>query len=179
MSALHLAEMAAMKTEDPESWKHLQAGEWAPNTSGNEFCCLGADKALEQQNRKLIVTGGIVGITLQPHVLMKYFLIAPYTTKIAVEVHATSGVNKPKYYDHHQLHEHVMKRQARQVTDLLQAIRNFTIPIECERSELMNLFTNRVYSNEIRRDVCQMSTIGEKHLQHFAQGRLIDRSVTF
>ena len=48
MSALHICQMASLRNEDPETWKHLEAEEWAPNKSGRSFCRLGADEALEQ-----------------------------------------------------------------------------------------------------------------------------------
>ena len=66
ISALHICQMASLRNEDPETWKHLEAGEWAPNKSGHSFWELGADEALEQENRKLKVMGGLVGIILQP-----------------------------------------------------------------------------------------------------------------
>ena len=82
MIALHLAEMTSLKKEDPETMQHLQAGLWAPNKSARSFCCLGADEALEQKNRKMKVMGGLVGITLRPKTLTKFFLTAPYSNGV-------------------------------------------------------------------------------------------------
>ena len=46
------------------------------------FYSLDADEALEQEYRKMKIIGGVIGITLQPKTMMKYFLTAPYVTQI-------------------------------------------------------------------------------------------------
>ena len=58
MSALHICQMSSLRNEDPETWKRLEAREWAPNIRGRSFCGLGADEALEQEKGKLNVMEG-------------------------------------------------------------------------------------------------------------------------
>lgn len=59
MIPLYLAEMKSLKTTDPDIEAEFQNG-MVP------FCGLGADKALEHVNRSTKVSGGLVGITLNP-----------------------------------------------------------------------------------------------------------------
>ena len=37
MSVLHLHQLESLRHDDQETWKHLEAGLWAPNKSGNNF----------------------------------------------------------------------------------------------------------------------------------------------
>ena len=47
------------------------------------FCTVGADNALEHVNRSMKVSGGWIGITLNPNAQTKYFLIAPELARLA------------------------------------------------------------------------------------------------
>ena len=47
------------------------------------FCAVGADNALEHVNCYMKVSGGSIGITLNPNARMKYFLIAPELARLA------------------------------------------------------------------------------------------------
>ena len=78
MIPLYLAKMKSLKTTDPDIEAEFQNGNWVINK--NEmvpFCALGADNALEHVNRSMKVSGGLVGITLNPSARAKFFLISP------------------------------------------------------------------------------------------------------
>ena len=62
LCAWHVAEMKFLKKSDTETWSNIRS-QWAPNKCEIPFCHLGSDEALEQENRKMKVTGGVVGIT--------------------------------------------------------------------------------------------------------------------
>ena len=50
---------------------------WLTKNPDVPFCVLSADHALAHINRSMKVTGGLVGITLNPSTRTKIFLIAP------------------------------------------------------------------------------------------------------
>jgi hypothetical protein len=78
MIALYLAEMKMLKASDPELYQEFVEGNWVVNKNPDvSFSALGADHALEQINRSMKVSGGLVGITLNPNARNKFFLIAP------------------------------------------------------------------------------------------------------
>ena len=75
---LHVVEMGSLETEAPEVLDEFQQGNWVVNKNLKvPFCAIGADHALEHINRSMKVSGGLVGITLNPTARTKIFLTAP------------------------------------------------------------------------------------------------------
>lgn len=74
MIPLYLAEMKSLKETDLEIYNEFMEGNWLVNKNPDvPFCALGADHALEHINRSMKVTGGLVGITLNPSARTKFF----------------------------------------------------------------------------------------------------------
>ena len=59
------------------------------------FCAIGADNALEHQNRSMKVSRGLVGITLNESARTKFFLIAPELARLAEEAKSMAGLSRP------------------------------------------------------------------------------------
>ena len=73
MIPLYLAEMKALADTDPEIYAEFQNGNWVLNKNPCvPFCALGADHTLEHINCSMKVTGGLVGITLNPSAQAKF-----------------------------------------------------------------------------------------------------------
>ena len=86
MIALYLAEMKMLKATDPELYQEFVEGNWVVNKNPDvSFCALGADHALEQINRSMKVSVGLVGITLNPNARTKFFLISPELSRLAMK----------------------------------------------------------------------------------------------
>ncbi|EDO31470.1 predicted protein [Nematostella vectensis] len=67
MVPLYLPEMQMLEATDPAIYQEFMEGNWIVNKNPNvSFCAVGADNALEQINRSMKVSGGLVGITLNP-----------------------------------------------------------------------------------------------------------------
>ena len=74
MIPLYLAEMEVLPKSDPEIDEEFLSGNWVVNKNQDTaFCLVGADNALEHLNRKMKVSGGLVGITLNPNARVKFF----------------------------------------------------------------------------------------------------------
>lgn len=61
----------AMKT--PNYWSELSSGGWVDSNTNVPFCSLRTDEALEQENRKIKVLGGVVNITQRKSALTRVF----------------------------------------------------------------------------------------------------------
>ncbi|KAL9958706.1 hypothetical protein ACROYT_G035756 [Oculina patagonica] len=83
---------------DPEIYEEFCKGNWAVNKNPDvPFCALGADHALEQINRSMKVSGGLVGITLNPNARTKFFLyIAPELVRLAKDAKEMAGTTRAK-----------------------------------------------------------------------------------
>ncbi|KAL9989134.1 hypothetical protein ACROYT_G003650 [Oculina patagonica] len=87
---------------DPEIYEEFRKGYWAVNKNLDvPFCALGADHALEQINRSMKVSGGLVGITLNPNARNKFFLyIAPELVRLAKDAKEMAGTTRAKEGTH-------------------------------------------------------------------------------
>ena len=94
MIPLYLAEMKSLKTTDPDIEAEFQSGNWVVNKNVLvPLCGLGADNALEHVNRSMKVSGGLVGITLNPSARAKFFLISPELARLTEEANVMAGVS--------------------------------------------------------------------------------------
>ena len=83
MIPLYLAEMKSLKSPDPDIEAEFQSENWVVDKNALvPFCGLGADNALEHVNRSMKVSGGLVGITLNPSARAKFFLISPEISRL-------------------------------------------------------------------------------------------------
>ena len=70
--------MKSLPDTDPDIYDEFRNGNWVVNKNSQvTLCCLGADNDLEHINRSMKVSGGLVGVTLNPSARAKFFLIAP------------------------------------------------------------------------------------------------------
>jgi len=79
---IYLAEMCSLEESEPEIWQYLDAGNFSIQKTKVPFTAIGADHALEQENRAMKVSWGIVGIGNNQAALDQYFVIAPEIHRI-------------------------------------------------------------------------------------------------
>ena len=68
------------------------------------FCAIGADRAFEQVNRYMKVSGRLAGITLEPRSRTRFFRVAPELAGLAGEALEMTGLPNMKTMHHHELH---------------------------------------------------------------------------
>ena len=94
MIPVYLAEMEIVKETDPEIYQEFQNGNWVVKKNAEiASCAVGADNAPEHVNRLMKVSGGLIGITLNPTARTKYFLIAPGLARLAEQAKLMAGTS--------------------------------------------------------------------------------------
>ena len=85
--------LSHIKLKDSESTVYAEflQGNWVVNKNPLPFQAVGADHALEHINRAMKVSGGLVGITLNPSARTKFILIAPELARLAREAEEMAG----------------------------------------------------------------------------------------
>ena len=68
--------MCQLHNDDPTIWNRFVEGEFSVNKSNVPFSAIGANHALEQENRAIKVLGGTKGIGNSQKLLDEYFLAA-------------------------------------------------------------------------------------------------------
>ena len=94
MIPVYLAEMKIVKETDPNIYQEFQNGNWVVNKNAMvAFGAVGADNTPEHVNRSMKVSGGLIGITLNPTARTKYFLIAPGLVRLAEQAKLMAGTS--------------------------------------------------------------------------------------
>lgn len=178
MIPLYLAEMKSLEKSDPEIYREFQEGNWVVNkNSHTAFCALGADHALEQINRSMKVSGGLIGITLNPGARAKFFLISPEMARLASEAQHMAGCVSSARKEHHALSATVLQNHENSVLKLTATMKSFTNPFSVEGDDLFNLVTKSVMPENVKQDVCNQGEIGQEMFDAFVAQRIKSSSV--
>ena len=100
------------------------------------LCAVGPDNALEHVNHSMKVSGGLVGITLNPNIRKKYFLIAPELARLAEQAKQMASSSSMTSKHHHALATGVRLLQEKNIAQLTIAIWGFKNPFLEESSDL-------------------------------------------
>ena len=76
--------MTELKTKDVDSWNYLKDN-FSINKPGIPFCSIGSDNALEQENKTMKLTGGVIGLMQNQAALRRFYLVAPFLSALSKE----------------------------------------------------------------------------------------------
>jgi hypothetical protein len=173
MIPVYLADMKELKTSDPAIYEELLTGNWVVNKNAEvPFCAIGADHGLEQVNRSMKVSGGLVGITLNPSARTRFFLISPELAKLANEAQSMAGVFTIVPVHHHELSDPVLRRQESNIQNLTSTLNSFTNPFTVEGDDIFNLATKVIMPEKVKHDLCRRNDIGKKLFEEFVSQRI-------
>ena len=104
------------------------------------------------------VHGGLVGITLNQTARNKFFLIAPEMANLSGQAKNMAGVASKIQTRHHNHTPAVLSREDKNIKALMETIETFTNPFADESSDLFNLVTKVVLPDNIKADLCKLSS---------------------
>ena len=100
---VYLADMKKLKDTDPVIWNYFEEGNFSVQKTDILGSALGIDHAGEQENKKLKIQGGLIGITRQQISRDRYFLIAHIVSEIDKEMREMSGCARKERSQYHDL----------------------------------------------------------------------------
>ena len=174
---VYVADMKSLSDSDPDIYKEFISGNWVVNKNSIPFCAIGADHALEQVNRMMKVSGGLVGITQNSNALAKFFLAAPELSNIANEANKMAGLKSRKPETHHDLSDAATSRQERDVSELTNTIRQFCDPFRNDYDNIINIVTKAVVTDIIQTHIIERNSIGGNLLAKFIEQRVVTNEV--
>ena len=83
------------------------------------FCAVGPDHALEQINRRMKVSGVLVGITLNKNARNRFFLISASLVQLTEEAKGMTRDSEAARKRHHELSQAILKRQTKNAQKLV------------------------------------------------------------
>ena len=171
MITSYLSEMDELQETAPLIWNEFTSGDWVVNQSGKPFCALGDAEALEHQNRRLEVQGGLSGITLNDSCRVKFFLTDAELTRIAEDTNTLYGHSTTKGKEQHRSSMQFRNRLDQYVIPLKKAFESTTNPFACRNTNLVQLVTQRVFPQDIEHDVGKVKEAGEELHSKFVKER--------
>ena len=135
-----------MKLKDSKSTVYAEflQGNWVVNKNPLPFRAIGADHALEHINHAMKLSGGLVGITLNPSARTKFILIAPELACLAREAEEMAGYSPSSRMNYHAVSPTAELRETKNVISLCHTIKNFSNPFVGESTLLYNLVTKAI-----------------------------------
>ena len=113
------------------------------------------------------VSGGLVGITLNPIARARFFLTAPELARLAEETKNMAGVTAKVHDCHHNLVAAVISCEERNIHKLISTIVRYINPFTVSVNDLFHLITKVIVPDNVRRDLCAQRTEAEKLLNNF------------
>ena len=174
---VYLADMKKLKDTDPVIWNYFEEGNFSVQNTDILGSALGIDHAGEQENKKLKIQGGLIGITRQQISRDRYFLIAHIVSEIDKEMREMSGCARKERSQHHDLTPSVKHRQAIWITNLHETLSsvNFVMLSEAD-TRLYNILSERVFPSSINEQVLNVKAIGDEMYTDFVTKRLLPSS---
>ena len=165
--------MQQVKVNDPDIYQEFMNGNWIVNKNPNvPFCCLGADHGLEQVNRTMKVSGGLVGIAPNASARNRFFLVAPHLILLAEEAELMVGSNIDARKIHQESGVKFQQQREADVYLLTQMIQQFGNPFADDGITLVNLVTKKVLVHDAQHDLLSCGIIGEKLHKTFIMERI-------
>ena len=174
---MYVADMKRLQLHNPAIWKNFSDGKWVVTKSIVPFTSLGMHHALEQVNRSLKVTGGIVGLTLNPLARLRFFLIQPELCRLYADAqHVLAGLEdggSKLQIKHHRSSQIFFVAQHKRVQGVLSVLQKPDInPFVIKSKDLMTILTKKVVPEVVKRDVLQQTTRGVTAYHEFLTDRI-------
>ena len=172
----YLSCMKYTEKNHPTIWQELVDGKvFSVSKSQIPFTSIAPDHALEQENRRLKVNGGIVGITQNENALRRFFLIAPELKRLSLKFEENIGINLvKKRTTHHELYGSKSKRISDNVSKLKKIFENHGDPFRQTTNDLNNMLSHAVLPDAVAKDILDRDREGERLFQEFVKIRLKD-----
>ena len=170
---VYLSCMQNTEKNHPDIWAEFLKGNFCVIKNEVPFTSIAPDDALEQENRRLKVHGGVIGITQNENALKCFFLIAPELKRMWMKFEENVGIhhvlNKEK---HHELQGTKLQRMNTNKARFQDIIVEHGDPFESTSTDMMNLITHAVVPDAIAGDITNRDNVGKEIFKKFVEERL-------
>ncbi|CAG9761624.1 unnamed protein product [Ceutorhynchus assimilis] len=171
---LYLSSMAFVRKHHPEIWQEFVSGNFSVSKSDIPFTAIGPDHAIEHENRKLKVSGGIVGITKNMSALNRYFMIASELSQITDKFQELiSPGRETKNTIHHEFHSPTEQRIKTKYLALKEVFATHISEMP-ENGEVCNLLTGKILDKQIANDILNRDELGKERYKIFENERITE-----
>ena len=144
---VYLSEMRNLEYNDHDIWEDFMAGGLSIQTTKVPHTAIGVDHAGEQQNKKLEIQDGLIGITTKENSRSRYFIISPVISQIVNEMEEIGNCKTSEQILHHY-------RRGIQSKCIISLVNKFDSPnlqfTDAEDDRLFHIVTGRIFPNIVR-----------------------------
>ena len=153
-------------------------GNWVVPKTLNHFSSMPVDQAHEQENKVVKGSGGIIGLTENPHALKRWMVAGPEISRSIreFEQQTSIAVDDSEESMHHQEGLSAQVSFQRQVGNLVEVILDKGNPFLDEFQELIAIDSRKVFDSSISQSIRSIINIGKKQYTQFYQNVLEDRT---
>ena len=164
---LYLSTMQNIKKTDPKLWKEFEDGKFCVSKSNVKFTSIGSDHGVEQENKRLKVSGGIVGITQQEQALQRFFLAAPVLSALSKDFELKFTEYRDISSKHHDLYGNKPKRMQNNVHSLCRVVSEHGEPFTSQDTRLYNILTHALVTEKVEEEILMRDELGQRIFEEF------------
>ena len=152
--------MTGLKTKDIDSWNYSKDN-FSINKSGITFCSIGSDHALEQENKTIKVTGGVIGLTQNQAALHRICLVALFLSALSKEFCNKNQITTEDYSQYYQITGLTNQRISNSVKKMIQMYHTFNLDFK-DNASAFSAASKAVIPAETATDKLSHEDIGKK-----------------
>ena len=169
----YLSCMQNTQTNHPDIWQEFLNSNYCVTKSSIPFTSIAPDHALEQENRRVKVDGGITGITQNENALKRFFLIAPEIKRMSINFERNIGIySTPTRTQHHEIHGNKFERLQNNKLKLQNVFCLHGDPFSAS-SDMSSILTKAVLPDTVSNDMLNRDQIGQELFEQFVMDRLL------
>ena len=177
---LYISTMQEAEKRHPSLWREFMKGNFCVTKGLAGFTSIAPDHGIEQENRRLNVMGGIIGITQNEKALEKLFLIAPELSKMLSEFSQECCRDEREcLQQHHEIAGGKCCRIMTNASKLVRVIREHGDPFMDDNvDDIYNILTKEVKNENISKDILDRDVIGQQMFAEFVTDRLTEGNLS-
>ena len=166
--------MFALESESPNVWEFFKQGNFSVNKTSIPFSAIGADHAIEHENRAMKVLGGITGIANNDSALKRHFLIAADMNIILDNFCSEFNISNKgsKRLEHYQLSGSTNHRITSNTIKMKQVMEEQSINFD-DYDCVFNVITKTVLPPPAATEFLNHEVEGEIHYTEFINARIV------
>ena len=168
----YIADMYDLRTNHPNTWKELEAGNISVTKNEIPFVSVGADHACEHLNKQMKVRAGLIGISNNANARQRFFMAAPELSCLSKEFKSQFNAEVGKATEHHDLGPSAVKREHDAIDKIKAAILSHGNPFAIEGDQLKNLITHAYIPDEYVPQILNIDATGQKLYEEYVSERI-------
>jgi len=169
----YIADMHDLRTNHPETWKELEAGNLSITRNDIPFVSICADHACEHLNKQMKVHYGLIGISNNANARQRFFMATPELSCLSREFKSQFGIRTVgKNIEHPGIGSSAIRREHEAIDKIKAVILSHGNPVTAEGDKLYNMITHAYVAQEYVPQILNINDTGQKLYEDYVSERI-------